>query len=303
MSEEMYSLSITSEINTPIFLVGAERSGTTLLRLMLSHHSQIAWCNEFDYAVHFCEPVDLPTYYDWLETHRIFQATGFTIDPTLSYPALVQDFLCQKQVRENKPIIGATVHHNFDRLLSLWPQARFLHLVRDGRDVALSCIKAGWAGNGWTGCQRWQTAELLWEKLAAHLNPEQYQEIIYENLILTPQLTLDNICTFIGVNYENNMLNYPQYTTYESPNPKLINQWQNKLYASEIQLIESQIGNLLEKRGYPLSKLDPVHLTSLKIKILLLQRQFKSELHRCLIYSYRIPHSGYDSQDIFEADC
>jgi hypothetical protein len=33
------------------------------------------------------------------------------------------------------------------------------------------------------------------------------------------------------------------------------------------------------------------------------QRQFKSELHRCLIYSYRIPHSGYDSQDIFEADC
>jgi hypothetical protein len=32
-------------------------------------------------------------------------------------------------------------------------------------------------------------------------------------------------------------------------------------------------------------------------------RQFKSELHRCLIYSYRIPHSGYDSQDIFEADC
>ena len=31
--------------------------------------------------------------------------------------------------------------------------------------------------------------------------------------------------------------------------------------------------------------------------------QFKSELHHCLIYLYRIPHSGYDSQDIFEDDC
>jgi hypothetical protein len=33
------------------------------------------------------------------------------------------------------------------------------------------------------------------------------------------------------------------------------------------------------------------------------QGQFKSELHHCLIYLYRIPHSGYDSQDIFEDDC
>ncbi|MEL7520985.1 MAG: sulfotransferase, partial [Cyanobacteria bacterium J06553_1] len=35
----------------PIFLVGAERSGTTLLRIMLDHHPQQAWCHEFEYAV------------------------------------------------------------------------------------------------------------------------------------------------------------------------------------------------------------------------------------------------------------
>ncbi|MGL5077751.1 MAG: sulfotransferase, partial [Waterburya sp.] len=38
-------------IKQPIFLVGAERSGTTLLRLMLDNHPQLAWCYEFEYAV------------------------------------------------------------------------------------------------------------------------------------------------------------------------------------------------------------------------------------------------------------
>jgi|GEM_PF-5624238 len=38
-------------ISEPIFLVGSERSGTTVLRLMLAHHPQIAWCQEFEYAV------------------------------------------------------------------------------------------------------------------------------------------------------------------------------------------------------------------------------------------------------------
>lgn len=38
-------------ISKPVFLVGAERSGTTVLRLMLDHHPQIAFNNEFEYAV------------------------------------------------------------------------------------------------------------------------------------------------------------------------------------------------------------------------------------------------------------
>ena len=40
-----------SFIHEPFFLVGSERSGTTLLRLMLDHHTQLSWCNEFEYAV------------------------------------------------------------------------------------------------------------------------------------------------------------------------------------------------------------------------------------------------------------
>ena len=68
----------------PFFLVGAERSGTTLLRLMLSHHPQIAWCQEFEYVVDKISPTGefplLTEYNELLESHRIFQDSGFVIN-------------------------------------------------------------------------------------------------------------------------------------------------------------------------------------------------------------------------------
>ncbi|GBF85383.1 sulfotransferase family protein [Aphanothece sacrum] len=118
-----------SIISQPIFLVGAERSGTTLLRLMLSDHSQICWCPEFEYVVDkFGDDgiaPNLDQYYEWLETHWIFQATDFIINQSLDYNELVNSFLCQQLERENKKIVGATVHRHFDRLPKIWPDAPF----------------------------------------------------------------------------------------------------------------------------------------------------------------------------------
>jgi hypothetical protein len=63
------------------------------------------------------------------------------------------------------------VHRHYDRLLRLWPEARFIHLVRDPRDVASSCIGMGWAGNVWTGVTRWIEAERLWDEVRGDLAP------------------------------------------------------------------------------------------------------------------------------------
>lgn len=269
-------------IEEPIFLVGAERSGTTLLKLMLSHHSQIAWCNEFEYAVDqiSAEGIfpDLLAYYDWLDTHRIFQNTRFTIDKTLPYPQLVDSFLLQRKAA--KPIIGATVHRHFDRLLSIWPEARFIHLIRDARDVANSCVGAGWAGNVWNGCERWQEAELLWDNLDGHLTRatcsasprrERYISITYEELIYQYRETLTKLSEFLDVSYEEAMLDYPQNTTYSFPDKSLVYQWKKKLSNYEVQLVESRVGELLRERGYPLSGLPILNLSKLDLCKLNLQ--------------------------------
>lgn len=249
-------------VSEPIFLVGAERSGTTVLRLMLDCHPQIAWCDEFEYAVdRIPDGGGWPRndeYYQWLETHRIFQDSGFAIDRRLSYPQLINSFLCQKRDRVGKPLIGATVHRHFDRLLQIWPDARFIHLIRDGRDVARSCIGMGWAGNVWTGVERWIEAELLWPKLSSVLPAQRQIEINYENLILDPVKVLTRLCDFIGIPYDQAMLSYAQATTYDVPDPSLIRQWQRKLSDREIQLVESRIANMLVERGYELSGLPPL---------------------------------------------
>lgn len=251
-----------SFIAEPVFLVGAERSGTTLLRLMLRSHSQLAWCNEFEYSVDLITEErnwpKLDIYYQWLETDRIFRATKFKVDRSLDYPQLVNSFLLQKKATEEKPIVGATVHRHFDRLLRIWPNAKFIHIVRDGRDVARSCIGMGWAGNVWTGVERWIEVENLWTEVKDILPEAQKIEITYSSLIADTENTLRQLCNFIGVAFEPEMLEYYKTSSYDLPDPKLLNQWTTKLSNKEIQLVESRISEMLVDRNYKLSGLGTI---------------------------------------------
>lgn len=259
----------------PIFLVGAERSGTTLLRLMLDHHPQIAWCFEFEYVVDLIsnsgEFPNLKHYREWLETNRIFLAAELLVDCELDYVQLTHSFLAQQLERSGKSLVGATVHRHFDRLLWLWPNARFIHIVRDGRDVARSCIGMGWAGNVWTGVERWLHAEERWHELREKIAAEQFIDVVYEDLIANPVESLTRLCKFMGFSYDEKMLSYPAHTSYRLPDASLTKQWQQKLSEREIQLIESRVGDLLVKNGYELSGLPTLTVSPLLIRQLKLQ--------------------------------
>ena len=250
----------------PLFLVGSERSGTTLLRLMLDHHPEIAFEKEFDYAVERVsatgEAPALDDYLDWLGTVR---GMNYAIDRSLSYRELVNDFLRQKQAASGgKPLVGATIHRNFDRVPYLWPDARYIHLVRDPRDVARSVVQKGWAGNVYQGAEFWIRAERCWDALGSHLSAENFIEIQYEDLVLRTESVLAAICRFIGVDYSPEMLNYrvdaPQYPP---PDPALVTQWRTKLPARDLGLVEFRTAGLMQTRGYapsghPLPAIGPV---------------------------------------------
>lgn len=262
-------------IKAPVFLVGAERSGTTVLRLMLSHHPQLFWCPESEYIVDKVTSdgkfPNLAQYYEWLETHRGVQAKNLKIDKTLNYVELMNSFLIQQKEKGRKELIGATVHRHFDRLLKIWPDSRFIHLIRDGRDVARSCIGMGWSGNVWMGVEKWLEVESLWNKLKSDISEDRYIEIIYENLITDPVANLTKMCNFLGIEYSQTMLDYDQDTTYDKPDPKLVQQWRKKLSEDEIRLVESRASDLLTARGYELSGLAPLQVTPSMEKKLRLQ--------------------------------
>ncbi|MDJ0508985.1 MAG: sulfotransferase [Crocosphaera sp.] len=263
-------------ISKPTFLVGAERSGTTVLRLMLSHHPDLAWSSEFEYVVDKVSDdgnfPNLNQYYEWLETVSSFQYVTFlSVNRELDYIQLVNSFLWQWKNHNQKKLVGATVHRHFDRLLKIWPDARFIHLIRDGRDVARSCIGMGWSGNVWTGVKRWLEAESLWNKLKSQIPDDRYIEVIYENLITDPVDTLTKICNFLGLEYHPQMLDYDQDTTYDKPDAQLVQQWQQKLSEHEIRLVESRASELLRSRGYELSGLPYLEISGLAEKQLKLQ--------------------------------
>ncbi len=238
----------------PIFIVGAERSGSTLFRLMLDHHPAIAVCPEFEYVV---DPLvgldqwpDLEQVTRALKSNWIFQEQNLRIDETLSYPDLARFFLDQVRQRRGADIVAAVVHRHFDQLDRIWPKARYLHIVRDPRDVARSVVAMGWAGNVWHGSARWVQVERTWDRMRRSLQADRFTEVKQEQLIADPRAVLTRVCDFIGTAFTESMLSYPAHTTYGAPDPALIGQWQTKLSPRQVSLVEAAAGNMLATRGY-----------------------------------------------------
>jgi len=279
------ALATRAQVEEPVFIVGSERSGTTLLRLMLSHHPEIECAPEFEFLVEQMTPEEgypaLPAYHAWLETNRIFLPHRLKIDTELSYPELVKSFLEQYCDRSAKPMRGATCHKHFDRLLRIWPDARFVHLLRDGRDVARSCIGMGWAGNVWHGAQRWLDAEVLWDRLKQRTPKGHVYELHYEDLISDPEDQLGKLCEFLGTSYSAAMMDYEQGSTYSRPDPSLVEQWRRKLSSRELALLECRMGERLRERGYPDSGVEPARVGPLRRGLLGLQnRYFRFQFRR-----------------------
>jgi Sulfotransferase family len=243
-------------LSAPIFLVGSERSGTTLLRLMLDHHPQIAFEKEVDYIVEKVSPSGrMPAvgpYRDWLSTVR---GADFDVDTSLDYRHLVKDVLRQKQeISGGKPFIGATVHRHFDRLRFIWPEARYIHLMRDPRDVARSIVQKGWAGNEYEAAEWWLNAEELWSAVCAEAPGERRHDLRYEDLVTHPVEELTRLCAFVGVKFDDAMLRYTESARqYPPPDPRLAFQWKTKMRPQTARLVEARVGPLLITRGYALA--------------------------------------------------
>jgi len=279
------STAVATATEEPFFLVGSERSGTTLLRLMLAHHPEIECAPEFEFLVEEMPPEqgwpDLDGYYDWLATNRIFLPHGLEVDRTLDYPALAKSFVAQYCSRSGKRVHGATCHKHFDRLLRIWPKARFVHLLRDGRDVARSCIGMGWAGNVWYGAQRWIDAERLWARVAERVDEGRRFELRYEDLVRDPEGELARLCAFLGKSYRGEMLEYAGDSSYERPDPKLVAQWRRKLGPGELALLEARIGGLLRERGYEESGVAPARVGAWRRFVLMLEDRIERFRFRC----------------------
>jgi hypothetical protein len=151
---------------------------------------------------------------------------------------------------------------NLPTLHELWPAARFVHLVRDGRDVGLSVLswkKVVVRGELVANLPTWEedrttTVALWWERLVrlgredgAQLGEAQYHELRYEALVADPASVCERLCAFLGVPYDETMVRDHEG---RPPTPGL-RKWRMQMPPEEVERFEAAAGELLEELGYP----------------------------------------------------
>lgn len=238
----------------PTLLVGAEQSGTTLLRLMLDSHPEVSFAEEFEYAVsHIGSDGSFPSLADYkglLATDRPFSTSGFTIDESLGYEQLINGFLQSRRAKKGALVVGATLHSDFSKALWLWPNARFIHLVRDPRDVAPARMAEGLAGNVWHGLDSWIAAEDQWAEVEPCIDPDRVLTVRFADLIKDHDQVLTGVCRFMGVEYTAQMLDYVADTDYQAPSRNVAGDWRTDLSTANVRLIEARVGERLTRLGF-----------------------------------------------------
>ncbi len=272
--------------NEPIFICGALRSGTTLFRLMLDQHPEMSNPGEFDFLFE-CRRgesghYDLEKYLNNLSTDRIFLASGLKIRNQESYPALVRDFVDQLASRQK--ILTINIHRNFEIAAELFPDARFIHLLRDPRDVARSTVNMGWAGNAYYGVRDWVESEISFKQLREQVPTQNIFELRYEALVLFPQLQLQQCCNFLGITFHDAMLEYDKNSTYSKPDEQLVEQWRRKMTQRELGLIDGYLGPMLQECQYQPTHAPIIEPTQKDAILLAIDNKFKRLKKKVSLY-------------------
>lgn len=239
----------------PVFIYGAMRSGTTVFRLMLEAHGKISNPGEVDFLFEYLRR-DGAHASGWrydlvgLRIDRIFQSYGLEMAEGRDGLDLLADFLRQLQARAPDTVMTLNVHHKIDKILQVFPDAKIIHVLRDPRDVARSSVPMGWAARPYHGVDHWIGTERAWDRGIGAADPSQILDLHYEALFARIETELAEVCGFLGLPYNDNMLRYHENSNYAPPDPKLIEQWRSKCSPDDIALVEGKAAALMRARGY-----------------------------------------------------
>ena len=263
------------------FFVGCGRSGTTLIRVIFNSHPMLAIPRES----HFIPELgldrrryELPDGLDHqrllaaLEAQRRFRlwrlptkAVHRVLASSRDLPDAIRGIYGLFASRRRKPRYAdktPTYATDLPLIASLFPEARFVHTIRDGRNVALSLVEQPF------GPSRVDDAILYWRHQVhaaradgARLGPARYFEYRHEDLVRDPQGVVNGICAFLDLEFVPSMLQY-----YEERRPRSVGRghlakppteglrdFRSQLTATDLQVVEALAGDLLVELGYELS--------------------------------------------------
>ena len=280
--------------NPIVFIVGCPRSGTTLLRHIVSAHPKITITPEAHWIPMWFEekkgltPEGMITsdFVGQLVEHPKFALFQIPKEEVLalagnghsqSYASFVTRIFDLYGQKRGKALVGNKTPDSARRvhtLHALWPEARFIHLIRDGRNVALSLMSWSRVAQKRPGTfSTWKddpvsTAAMWWElnvrrgrEAGRTLDPKMYYEIRYESLIANPEQECRALCAFLGLPFDDAMLRHQDERPGAGPKVSAKRDWQpittgmrdwrSEMSPEQIERFEAAVGELLDELGYP----------------------------------------------------
>jgi hypothetical protein len=274
----------------PFFVVGCARSGTTLLRCMLDSHRRLAVPPESHFIPRLA-PRNARSAFDIERILENPQIRTWDIDAAAVRSAVVrrQAATFAEQVdalfglyatARGKQRWGDKTPDYVEQITeiaAIFPDALFVHVIRDGREVATSLAQRAWGpASAVAGAFWWRRQVTRGRRDGAALPADRYLELRLEDLIADPESQLRRLCAFLGEEFDPAMLDYhltaearmrePQETLLAFTHPDLakpptagLRDWRAGLSTAEQEAIEAVCAPLLRELGYPTS---PVQLRS-----------------------------------------
>ena len=276
-------------IKRAVFIVGCGRSGTTMLGAMLGAGSRCITTPESQFNMDIYRSVskfEIDRALKILHSHRRFKIWELDISDRESIlrrcdnhrefiyeiVSIYRDKL--KPEKEADIWIDHTPANvsKCDMLLEAFPEAKIIHIIRDGRAVAASHKKVRW-GKHYMPDMSSHWLERVSLGLAAELRfPGSVMRVSYEELVTDTENTLRKICSFTDIEYSSDMKNgdgfiLPTYTKHQhklvgsAPDSSRIESWKRELSERETEIFEYGAGNMLRILGYK-----PVYSNPRRIK-------------------------------------
>lgn len=284
------------------FIVGSPRSGTTLLRLMLDSHPEIAIPPETHFVPELITAIGAGAGPE--EAVRVASAGRFWDDLGLPVDEVRQEFRSLRPLRA-AGALRAVYRMYADRfgkarwgdktpayvmhmglISATLPEARFIHVIRDGRDVVLS----QWKRADGRGAKRPPVERLAanWQRSvssgrAASVTLDNYREVRFEELVTEPERHLQELCELLALDWDPSMLGYHERSasrleelnrnlpqrgpaievpgaerlaahalTKQPPDPAARYRWKAEMSREDALAFERVAGDLLDELGYEL---------------------------------------------------
>lgn len=294
-------MSNTTENTSYIFVTGASRSGTTMMNRILGSHSRIMGTRELHYFGDVCKIDQLNNPQSDADLAQMAALLTARFERGLwkskvqdSDRAAAQVILGQMDANDRtgaglfKVVMNLYADHtgkNFiceqtprnifyiKQLLKIFPDSKFVHMVRDPRAVMAS-QKNRWRQRAmgrkvipltevfrvkvnyhpWTISKLWLKATNMALEMADHPN---VMLIKFEDLVSEPEQQIENICRFLDIEFEHDMLNIPQMGSSHKVNEAkagisqdVVAKWSDTLDSGEVASCEKLTSSLMDKFGY-----------------------------------------------------